>query len=44
MRLGSSLLFLALTAGLAALALATARPETQALGHTPTQDADAWFV
>lgn len=44
MRLGNSLLWLALTAGLAALALATARPEPDALGRTPTQDVDAWFV
>jgi hypothetical protein len=44
MRLGSSLLLLALTAGFAALALATARPPTATLRDAPSQDVDAWFV
>lgn len=43
MKLGSSLLFLALTAGLAAFALTGARPDLELAG-SPTIDADAWFV
>lgn len=44
MRLGSSLLLLALTAGFAALAMAGTRPGTSSAADTTTQDVDAWFV
>jgi hypothetical protein len=44
MRLGGSLLLLALTAGFAVLAVAGARLETGAIDDTTAQDVDAWFV
>jgi hypothetical protein len=43
MKLGSSLLFLALTAGVAVVALSSARLDLEWPAET-TLDADAWFV
>jgi len=43
MKLGGSLLLLAITAGLAALAVTSARPELGAADEV-AQDVDAWFV
>jgi len=44
MKLGSSLLLLALTAGLAALAVTNARPESDQGSTVTVEDVDAWFV
>ncbi len=44
MKLGSSLLFLALSAALAALAVTGARPEFEPTGNVQLEDVDAWFV
>jgi len=45
MKLGSSLLLLALTAGLAALAaVKNTRPGSAPAADVSLQDADAWFV
>lgn len=44
MRFGGSVLFLALTAALAALAVTTARPESESGGDVRTEDVDAWFI
>lgn len=43
MKLGS-LLLLALTAGLAALAVTTARPELETADDVRLEDVDCWFV
>jgi len=44
MKLASSLLYLALTAGLAALAVTKARPEVDWVNDVRLEDVDAWFV
>jgi len=44
MKLGSSLLFLALSAALAALAVTGARPELESSSKVQVEDVDAWFV
>jgi hypothetical protein len=44
MKLGSSLLLLVLTAGLAVLAVTSARPETEQGSSVTIDDVDAWFV
>jgi len=44
MKLGSSLLLLVLTAGLAALAVTNVRPETEHGSSVTIDDVDAWFV
>jgi hypothetical protein len=43
MKFGSSLLFLVLTVGLAALAATNVRPEAEA-ADVRLEDVDAWFV
>ncbi len=44
MKLASSLLLLALTAGLAALAATGVRHEVRPTGDVRLEDVDAWFV
>lgn len=44
MRLGSSLLLLVVTAGFAALAVTSARPEVDRADDLRLEDVDAWFV
>jgi len=44
MKLGNSLLFLALSAALAALAATGARPEMESTSTVRLEDVDAWFV
>jgi len=44
MKLGSSLLILALTVGLAALAVTGVRPDVERAVDVTLQDGDAWFV
>ena len=44
MKLGSSLLLLALTAGFAALAVTSARPEAEQGSTVTIEGVDAWFV
>lgn len=44
MKLGSSLLFLVLSAALAALAVTGARPEVESIVDVQLEDVDAWFV
>ena len=44
MKLANSLLYLVLTAGLAALAVTKARPEGDMASEVTIEDADPWFV
>lgn len=44
MKLANSLLYMVLTAGLAALAVTKARPEFDAANNVTIEDADPWFV
>ena len=44
MKLANSLLYLVLTAGLAALAATKARPEVDVSSDVTIEDADPWFV
>ncbi len=44
MRLGSSLWFLLLTAGLAVLAVTNPKPHGDPASYAPSGDVDAWFV
>lgn len=44
MKLGNSLLILALTMGLAALAVTGARPVDDRAAEMTLEDADAWFI
>lgn len=44
MKLANSLLYMVLTAGLAALAVTKARPECDTANNVTIEDADPWFV
>lgn len=44
MKLANSLLYLVVTAGLAALAVTRARPEVDVATEVTIEDADPWFV
>jgi len=44
MKFANSLLYLVLTAGLAALAVTKARPEVDMANDVTIEDADPWFV
>lgn len=44
MKLGSSLWYVLLTAGLAVLAVVNPRPQGHPVGDAPPGDVDAWFV
>jgi hypothetical protein len=44
MKLGNSVLFLALTMGLAILAVTGARPEIWRAADVTLEDGDAWFI
>jgi hypothetical protein len=44
MKLANSLLYLVLTAGLAALAVTKAKPEFDVATEVTIEDADPWFV